>query len=88
MARVKDFYRTSPSDLQAGDVLVCTVTLHVSHFYQENSIPYFRMYKAGFPPQQTSEDGIPQGIRIFLNEDDVAKALFPIANQAGMKSEG
>ncbi len=73
MDQIVDFYNVS--SLEPGDVLVATVTLHIDGAGQ----PVFRMYRCDYPPEQiASDDGVPQGSRLFQLEDEVAKALFPI----------
>lgn len=90
MTRLVNFYTTPYDELREGDAMVCVVTLHVNHHHQGNGKPYFRMYRTGYPPEQHDDEGkgIPQGSRIYLNEDEIAKALFPVVIQAGMKGEG
>ncbi len=75
--QVVDFYNTSPDDLKPGDVLVATVTLHISHLLDEDGRPTYRMYRCAHPPEQVSIDGIPQGDAIFMEEEG-AKTVFPI----------
>lgn len=75
--QIVDFYTTSQDDLKLGDVLVATITLHVSYRLDKDGRPMYRMYRCGYPPQQISEDGIPQGGRIFMGEKG-AEAIFSI----------
>lgn len=84
---IKDFYMTSPSDLEPGDVLVCTVTLHVGYHENANGNRVFRMYRCRYPGENLGSDGIPQGDRIYTNQEEVAQALFPIALNAGFEPD-
>lgn len=84
---IVDFYNVRPDELKPGDVLVCTVTLHVSHHIDPDGHPYFRMYRCGYPHPVIGDDDIPQGSRIYVDENVVANSLFPVVKFAGMKSE-
>ena len=79
MATIKDFYTTSPADLEPGDVMVATVTLHVlSHG------PYVKLYRCRFNGE-VSQDGVPQGESISGPKvHAVVEALFPAAIWAGL----
>ncbi len=91
MTHLKNFYEVRPNELEPGDVLVCTVTLHVSHFLQEDGKPFFKMYWTGFPPETFDGAGVPQGTRISFarkEENAVARALFPVVVAAGLRSGG
>jgi hypothetical protein len=84
--QIKDFYNVRPDELEPGDVLVCTVTLHVSYRRDGDGKPMFRMYRAGYPPQVS--EGIPQGSRLSpLGEKTVAYELFPVVGYAGLKPD-
>lgn len=83
MSRVVDFYNVRPHELRPGDVLVCTVTLHVTHHTDNDGNPYFRMYRCNL-----DVNDIPQGSRLYGDENVVANALFPIVTNAGMRSDG
>lgn len=86
MSRLVDSYTTT--ELRSGDVLVVTVTLHVTYHLDENNKPYFRMYRCGYPDAPVSEEGVPQGGRIFIDEQKIAETLFPIVSNLGLRSEG
>lgn len=79
---IKDFMEVRPNELKPGDVLVCQVTLHVTHHTDENDKPYFRMYKCKYEGSD-----VPQGTRIYVNEDRIAEALFPVVKWSEMKSD-
>jgi hypothetical protein len=80
---IKNFYTVRPDELQPGDVLVCTVTLHVGY---HGDPPVYRMYRCGYPPA-IGEEGIPQGSAILSSVEQVAAALFPVVRDAGLQSE-
>ena len=67
--KIKNFYTVRPCDLEPGDVLVCTVTLHVTH------TGGFRIYRCQYPPQ-IDEFEVPQGSKVYNNLKEVAQALF------------
>jgi len=73
----KHFYTVKPNELEPGDVLVCTVTLHVNAFG-------FRMYRCDWQP---GHDEIPQGSRIYSNLDELAQSLFPVVLDADLKGD-
>lgn len=80
--QIVDYSTMSQDDLKPGDVLVATITLHMSHRLDKNGRPMYRMYCCSYPSQQI-EDGILQGDRIFMREIGV-EAIFPII--AGLSS--
>lgn len=77
---IKDFYNTSPNDLEPGDVLVATLTLHVT------PTGGFRIYRCQYPPR-LGRSGMPQGMKVCTNLEEVALAIFPIALNAGLTPE-
>lgn len=64
--RVVNAYTISPSDIQAGDVMLFIVKALVV------SPGYYRLYRCS----ANTEEAIPQGNRI-LNEAEVCEVLFP-----------
>ena len=81
--RIVDFYNVRPDELKPGDVLVCTVTLHVVNRLDDNEKPMYRVYRCGYPPQTSG--GIPQGANLFGSQRAVAEGLFPVV--AGMNPD-
>ncbi len=80
---IVDPFRVRPAELKAGDVMVCTVTLHV--LPRADGELSYRMYHAPWPPTAFS-DGVPQGARI-ANEEAVMGQLFPVAGRAEAKPD-
>ena len=80
---IKNFYTVRPDELKPGDVLVCTVTLHVGYHGEP---PVYRMYRCAYPPQ-LGEEAIPQGQPILSNVKEVTQVLFPVVVDAGLQSE-
>lgn len=79
MSRIVDFYNVRPDELEPGDVMVCTVTLHITHWQDANGNPCYRVYRCAYPPQ--TSDGIPQGGALSAPEaQGVALALFPVTS--------
>lgn len=83
MARTVNPNTVRPIDLQAGDVMVCTVTLHLLEPIGDEPFAY-RMYVCSYPvlPDQEHE-GVPQGTRIYGDQEAVARQLFPVVSRAG-----
>lgn len=79
--KIKDFYNAT--DLENGDVLVCTVTLHVGEISGEK---VYRMYRCEYPPRNLSV-GIPQGSQIDDRSGEIAKQLFPITTYLGVTQD-
>jgi len=77
---MKNFYSVRPNELEPGDVLTCTVALHVTY------IGGFRVYRCAYPPQ-LGEDGVPQGSKVYSNLEELAQALFPVVLDANLKPE-
>ena len=83
MTHLIDAYTTRPADLKSGDIMAVTVTLHIGHLRDADDRPAtYRLYLCDWPPT-ISEDGIPQGERIYEAQVEVAGALFPVV--AGLK---
>jgi hypothetical protein len=79
-------YDTRPDELKSGDVLVCTVTLHVGYRTDDEGKPMFRVYRCNYPPQVSS--GIPQGSCLTSEgAEAMAEHLFPVVRWAGFKPE-
>ena len=85
MSQVVSFYNVSPDDLKCGDVLVCTVTLHVGWHMDSEGKPMYRVYRCDYPPQVS--DGIPQGANLGAFQQQVAEALFPVVQLAGLNPD-
>jgi hypothetical protein len=64
--RIVNAYTISPNEIKAGDVMLFVVKAMVVRPGE------YRLYRCKFE----SED-IPQGDRIYTNEDEVCEALFP-----------
>ncbi len=72
--RIIDHRNIRPGEAMPGDVFVCVVKLHITHFDDR-----YRVYQCTYPPQ-VSTDGIPQGGRLLPTQAEaIAEALFPIA---------
>ena len=84
---IVNFYNVRPDELKSGDVLVCTVTLHVGYRRDKYGKPMYRMYRCDWPEPQVSEDGIPQGSNIGQDVEKVAQALFPVVGYAELKPD-
>jgi hypothetical protein len=84
---LKNFYTTSPMDVQNGDVFAATVTCHIR---QTTSGPRFTLYRCPYPNAQLGYNDIPQGDKIFGTEKELkalCKLLFPVVINAGGKPE-
>ena len=90
MSRIVNSYTIRPGELKPGDVMVCTVTLHVM------SDRTYRMYQCLYVDPRNAAarlagaslvDGVPQGSRIYDDGDIVAQQLFPTALNAGLRSD-
>jgi len=68
-----------PHELREGDVMVVTVTCHIMRRSGELA---YRLYRCPFPPGDSVDEGVPQGVRI-LDEGIVAAELFPVVRMAG-----
>jgi hypothetical protein len=76
--KIVDFYSVSPDNLKPQDVLVSTITCHISHIDHENSTVFVRVYRCTYPPQM-GEGYIPQGISLGRTDQvAIAKTLFPV----------
>ena len=84
--QIVDFCNVRPDELKSGDVLVCTVTLHVGYRKDEHGKPMYRVYRCGYPPE-IIVDGIPQGPNIGRDAEAVAHALFPVIGYAELQPD-
>lgn len=79
MSRVVNKYTIRPDELQAGDVMQCTLALHITQGPAGKLI--YRLYQSEFPNPQLDENGVAQGSRIFPLSEHTIKMLFPtVAN--------
>jgi hypothetical protein len=84
---IKSFYDVRPDELEPGDVLVATVTLHVGYPLDDEGKPHFRVYRCTYPPQLGHED-VPQGSRVSAKHAKaIAEGLFPVVGYAGLKAD-
>lgn len=82
MSRIVNPVTVKPDELEPGDVMVVTVTLHV---VKRGDGLVFRIYRCGYPPQV--HEGVPQGSRIGVHEWEVAQELFPVVAWAGIEPD-
>jgi len=71
-----------PDEVRAGDVMICTVTLHV--FAGRGDGLLYRMYRC--PHNGPELDRIPQGSRMG-DEKAVQEQLFPVVGWAGARPD-
>ena len=62
--------------MKAGDVMVATVTCHITHIDWDEDVVYVSVYRCKFPPM-IGDNGIPQGDKTDI---EIAKTLFPVLN--------
>lgn len=75
---IKDFYNDRITDLEAGDVIMATVTCHIGHIDHEKQIVYVEAYRCSVNGQKSSE-GVPQGAPMsFKDTVALVATLFPI----------
>ena len=78
--KIVDFYNARPGSLKPGDVLVATVTLHVT----ENG---YRVYRCKFPPPM-GDGGIPQGGKLSPEgARSIALSVFPVVCWSEMEPD-
>lgn len=84
MSKLVNSVSVRPDELNSGNVMAVTVTLHVQRTAHGL---VFRMYRCGYPPQ--THDGIPQGSRIGPPEQEqvVMETLFPVVGWAGGEAD-
>lgn len=87
MSRIVNFYNVAPHQLKPGDVLVCTVTLHMRHITDAKGRPTFAMYRCPFPNPQIGDAGIPQGDKMPPSQATKVAAVFPIIEWAELVPE-
>ena len=80
--RIVDSLNIRPDEIKPGDVMMCTVTLHVLD--GGNGKLLYRMYECR--QHYPEVDGVPQGTRIG-DEWAVQKQLFPVVGWAGAKPD-
>lgn len=77
MTRLVNPVKVAPADLQAGDVMVVTVTCHIISGAGELE---YRLYRCPYPLSHWDIDeyGVPQGDRVGDNNEQVIENLFPV----------
>ena len=85
--RIVDPFTVLPKDLQAGDVMVCTIALHVLPDWNGDTRHLvYRLYRSPWPSQQLDDYGVPQGTRMG-NEKAIMQGCFPVAGYAGAEPD-
>ena len=74
------FYNLRPDEVKPGMVFAVIVTCHIDRM----GLP--RLYRCPYPNAQ-AYGGIPQGDRIHNFDEEVVKALFPVAHWAQKEGE-
>ena len=82
MSKLIDFYNTSASDLEEGNVMASIVTCHISHINHSEEVIYIKCFRGKWPQDQEAlqySEGIPQGSDVGREESiALAKILYPI----------
>jgi hypothetical protein len=85
---LKNLYSVRPNEIEKGDTLAVVVKLQVGHYRNTDGALTYRLYRCRYPDTPVSDDGIPQGDRVYDAPEHVAGALFPVALWAGLKPDG
>ena len=83
---VVDFFHVLPQDLKSGDLLICTIKCIIVYEADVRGKPMFRLYRCLYRPDYDVLHGEPQGTRIMVGVDEVAKSIFPVLGYAELQA--